>query len=181
MTTSPSELTNLAADGGAIEVSISVGGSASGWMATTEASFITLSAPSGVGSGSLTLTYAANETSEARSGMVTISTTGDEGTAATETLSLTQAGTDLASIFGVSHSKGGLVLYPNPVSGLLHISGLQGRALIRISTLGGRILRRASVSASASSIDVSDLRGGTYVVAIESGEAVPSRRLVIIK
>ena len=181
LTTSPSELTSLAADGGTIEVSISVGGSASGWMATTAADFVTFSAASGVGSGSLTLTYAANATTEARTAMVTLSTTGDEGTAATETLSLTQAGADLASIFGISHSKGGLVLYPNPASGLLHISGLQGRALVRISTLGGKIVRKAPVSASANSIDVSDLRGGTYVVAIESGEAALSKRLVIIK
>ena len=84
-------------------------------------------------------------------------------------------GNDLASIFGVSHSKGGLVLYPNPVSGLLHIGGLQGRALVGISTLGGKIVRRAPVSASANSIDVSDLRGGTYVVAIESSEAALSK------
>ena len=42
-------------------------------------------------------------------------------------------------------------------------------------------MRKAPVSASANSIDVSDLRGGTYVVAIESGEAVLSRRFVIIE
>ena len=37
-------------------------------------------------------------------------------------------------------------------------------------------MRKAPVSASANSIDVSDLRGGTYVVAIESAEGVLSRR-----
>ena len=107
LTTSPSELTSLAADGGTIEVSISVGGSASGWMATTDADFVTFSAASGVGSGSLTLTYAANETSEARSGMVTISTIG--GTPVTETLTLTQVGATSHTV-SLSTTTDGVVL-----------------------------------------------------------------------
>ena len=181
LTTVPSGLADLSAAGGAVMVNITIGGSASGWMASTAADFVTFSAASGVGSGSLTLTYAANGTTEARSGMVIISTTGGGGTAATETLSLTQVGADLASTFGVSRTEDGLVLYPNPVSGRLHIGGLQERTLVRISTLGGRIVRRAPVSASSSSIDVSDLRGGAYVVVIESSKAVLSRRLVIIE
>ena len=291
LTTAPSELTNLAAEGGTIEVSITIGGSASGWTATTEADFVSLGATSGVGSGSLRLTYAANGTTEARSGMVTISTTGgtpvtetlaltqvgatshtislstttagvvlglddgstisislpsngreavfaiDIGAGATRwtametsdtenfvsavtdmggdrenltisystntstssrtatigistegpgistsrTLSLTQAGADLVSMLGVSHSEGGLVLYPNPASDRLHIGGLQENALVRISTIGGVIVQRTDVSLESSSIDVSDLRGGTYVVVIESTEGVLSKRLVIIQ
>ena len=179
VSTMPSELTSLAAGGGTIEASIAIDGSATGWMATTDADFVTFSSSSGVGSGSLTLTYAANGTTEARTAMVTISTTG-EGTAATETLTLTQEASDVPSVFGVPRAEDGLVLYPNPVSGRLHVGGLQGRALVRISTLGGKIVRRAPVSASANSIDVSDLREGTYVVVIESSEAV-SKRLVIIE
>ena len=58
LTTAPAELTGLAAGGGTIEVTIAIDGSASGWEATEtdEADFISLSATSGVGSGSLTIT-----------------------------------------------------------------------------------------------------------------------------
>ena len=298
VTTRPSDLTSLTAEGGTIEATITIDGSATGWAATrrTEDVFITFgtggeTTASGVGNGLLMVTYAANATSEARTGMVTISTTG-EGTPATQTLTFTQLGTsssrtisvstsasgvtigpddgatisislplegasaalrievgggatgwqaeeetdehdfvsispssgsngevltitytanqsfndrnavlilravgwgspasrtlsltqaNLTSIFGVSRGEGALVLYPNPVSGLLHIGGLQGHALVRVSTLGGRIVRRAPVSVSSSFVDVSDLRGGTYVVIIESHEATLSRRLVIIE
>ena len=107
LTTSPSELTSLAADGGTIEVSISVGGSASGWMATTDADFLSLGATSGVGSGSLTLTYAANEAAASRTAMVTISTTG--GTPVTETLTLTQVGATSHTI-SLSTTTDGVVL-----------------------------------------------------------------------
>ena len=89
----------------------------------------------------------------------------------------------LAKLLGENEAtiQDALRLYPNPVSDRLYIGGLQGNSLVHISTLGGIVVQSADVSASASSIDVSNLPGGTYVVVIERSEAVPSRRLVIIK
>ena len=92
---------------------------------------------------------------------------------------VSQAG--LASIFGVSRAKSGVVLYPNPLSERLYIGGLRASAFVRISTLSGVVVQSAVVSASSSSVDVSDLRRGTYLVVIKRGEAVLSKRLVIIE
>ena len=87
---------------------------------------------------------------------------------------------DPARTLGVSHSEGELVLYPNPVGERFHIGGLQSSALVRISMLGGVVVRRAVVPASSSFVDVSDLGGGTYVAVIESIGSL-SRQLVIIQ
>ena len=161
---------------------IDLSGTATGWIASEpndDGHFLNALTAMGNDGESLTISYSENTRPSPRTTTLTLSTTGP-GTPISRTLRLTQAAV-LASTLGVFRTEGEVVLYPNPVSGLLHISGLQGRALIRISTLGGRILRRASVSASTSSIDVSDLRGGTYVVVIESSEAALSRKLVIIE
>ena len=167
----------LPSEGGSAEFTIDIGGSATGFRArevNDNENFVIIS----VSSDMLTIIYTENTATRPRMAEITLNTRPSSGSIS-RTLSLTQAG--LASTLGASGGGSDIVLYPNPVSGRLHIDGLQERALVRISTLGGRILRRAPVSASASSIDVSDLHGGTYVVLIESGEATLSRRLVIIE
>ena len=171
---------SLPSDGGSADFTIGVGGSATGWIEAADTEdFLSVSPASGSDGGMLTVSYAANPSTSSRTATITLSTIGS-GTSITRTLSLTQAAA-LAPTLGVSRGKGGVVLYPNPVSGRLHIGGLQSSILVRISTLGGAIVRRATVSSANSSIDVSDLSRGTYVVVIEKGKAVPSKRLVIIE
>ena len=168
---------------GSVSPMITIGGGAAGYEASTSEAFVTFGSArttttTSSESGDLIINYTANESAVSRTATITIRTTG-EGTPVSETITLTQGA--MAASMGVISLDEGLVLYPNPVSGRLHINGLQERALVRISTLGGRILRRAPVSFSNSSIDVSNLHGGTYVVLIESSEAVLSKRLVIIE
>ena len=170
---------SLPANGTTAALTIEVGGAATGFTAMEaedSEDFVSVVTTS---DNTLTITYSENPATMPRMATITLSTTGP-GTTISRTLSLTQA-MALAPTLGVSRGEGELVLYPNPVSGHLHLRGLQSSALVRISTLGGGIARRAFVSASASSIDVSDLHKGTYVVVIESSEAVLSRRLVIIE
>ena len=173
---------------GSLSPTITIGGGATGWRATRPAasSFISFgedstSTASGTGTGTLLINYLANEGTTSRTATITITTIGD-GTAAETTISITQAGTDeVAPSLGVASLDEGLVLYPNPASNRLYIGGLRGNALVRISTIGGVIVQRADVSLESSSVDVSSLGGGTYVVVIESAEGVLSRRLVIIQ
>ena len=176
---------------GNIESTITISGAAEGWEAVSSDAFVTFgtdrtTTASSSESGALIINYTANEDAAARTATITIRTTG-EGEAAEATITLTQQAQDqrprgdLAALLGVISQDGSVVLYPNPVSGRLYIGGLRGSAVVGISTLGGVIVRRTVVSPSNSSVDVRDLRGGTYVAVIESSEGLLSKRLVLIE
>ena len=85
VTTAPAVTTGLAASGGKLTASIDLSGGATGWTATTDDSFITLSPESGTGDGTLTINYTANNSGGVRTGSVTIATTGGTGDAFTQT------------------------------------------------------------------------------------------------
>ena len=61
LTTDPAVTTRLPVPAGTITATIDIGGSATGWTATTDDSFITLSPESGTGDGTLTISYTAKQ------------------------------------------------------------------------------------------------------------------------
>ena len=180
-------IVHLPVESGSASLTVDVRGGAEGWIAREgrdPEEFVSDVTDAGGDRELLTFTFTANESVRAREATITISTTGF-GASISRTLELTQAvAEDLetsAALLGVASSAEGLVLYPNPASDRLHIGGLRADALVRISTLGGLVAQSAAVTANSSSIDVGGLPRGAYIVVIESGEAVLSRRLVIIE
>ena len=89
--TTPGSLSALSVAGGEIRANITLSGGTTGWEATSEDAFITLSSPNGVDGEVLTITYEAN-TGIAREGLVTIMTTGGTEEAASERIIFTQEG-----------------------------------------------------------------------------------------
>ena len=110
--TTPGSLSSLSAAGGEIQANITLGGGATGWEATSDDAFITLSASSGTIGEDLTITYEKN-TDVARDGSVTIVTTGDSESPVESILSLMQ----------VSASTLSVALTPTDISALSSAGG----------------------------------------------------------
>ena len=88
--TNPIDLSILPRAMGQVTVSIDVGGSATGWSVAEDLDYLSVSPASGNGDGTATITYLASTVNTVRRGLVTVSTTGGMGTAATWDLNLTQ-------------------------------------------------------------------------------------------
>ena len=100
-------------------ITITIGGGATGWRASTGASFLSLASRSGEGSGEMVITCSANTGTFYRTGEVTITTTG-EGTVRERTLSLTQTDALAQGLFVLF--RGGLPS-PNDVGADGHSGG----------------------------------------------------------
>ncbi len=81
-----------------------------------------------------------------------------------------------------------LSVYPNPATEnvTVKVQGVEGKTIVRISTLTGKVVAESTVSANASksakqTCDVSGLVPGVYVVQIVNDKAVLSRKLVVTK
>ena len=74
----------------------------------------------------------------------------------------------------------GIKVYPNPASGIINISGTENGAIDRIiiSNSLGQIVKTIE-NPSSSSINVENLRGGYYILTLESVEFVGSTRVLI--
>ena len=184
--TTPANLTTvLGIEAGMIAAAIEIGGSATGWAASTTDAFISFgnsreSAARGEGDGTLMITYTANAEAGTRTGTISIIPTGGGAIIAARTLTLTQLG--LASIFGVDQEeKGDIKLYPNPVTDRLYIQGLQEKTMIHVSALNGISVRAALLTPEDSSIYLGDLPRGTYVVRAESRKRPSSSHLVVVE
>lgn len=71
-----------------------------------------------------------------------------------------------------------LHFYPNPTSGILNISGLQGiETMVNVFNLSGNLVKSKMLNSSLSQIDLSDLEQGIYI--IRCGNV--SQRVVLMK
>ena len=108
--TDPSDLTSLTAEGGTIDVDVTLLGSALGWSAseagTNPADFLSLSSASGVAGpdGVLQINYKGNTTTSPRTGTVTLTATGGTGTIQDTVLTITQ-------LAGAEHTLGNTPTY----------------------------------------------------------------------
>ncbi len=74
-------------------------------------------------------------------------------------------------------SEAGISIYPNPVSGNLHIE-LESESMIRILNLNGSVLYQQDHVLNKT-IDMSGFTPGVYIVQIESGDRVTKHKLIV--
>ena len=134
--TTPTALDALPATMGDVTINIDIGGDATGWRASEMANFLTLSPSSGSQDGNLTINYAANTGTSARTAEVLITTTGT-GEAATRTLTLTQSRPGVAT----------LTLTTTPAD-LTRVFREPGRFAVDVDVEGERVTWSARSSAS---------------------------------
>jgi alpha-amylase len=77
----------------------------------------------------------------------------------------------------------GIAVYPNPTTGWVHISlsrDMPSNSQFRLYDLSGKLLQTLSFSGDQLSLDTSTWPAGTYLLRIQSGDAVSTKRLVVI-
>jgi len=72
-----------------------------------------------------------------------------------------------------------LVIYPNPVSDILRLSGLERNTVITILDIHGKKVMRAFPEATTPSLDVSALPDGVYLLIAENGNEFIQHRFVV--
>ena len=77
-------------EGDAQNIVVTSGGSATGWTASSDSTFVVFTTLSGVSGGSATFTLSSNDTGSERAAEIVITTEGSLGTAVTETVTITQ-------------------------------------------------------------------------------------------
>ena len=65
-------------------------------------------------------------------------------------------------------------MYPNPAQDELNFD-LDGSAEITISAIDGRVIKSVT---GVTTVDISDLPVGTYVVTVKGGSSVSSQKLI---
>ncbi len=70
-----------------------------------------------------------------------------------------------------------ILIFPNPTSGLINISGLNHAAEVKIYSIQGTLLK--SMNRVENNIDISDLPGGVYILNLQSGDHRVFRKIVV--
>ncbi len=74
------------------------------------------------------------------------------------------------------------MLYPNPANTILHIdNGDIAMQELLLYDVSGRLLKRVSVHAAKTSLDVSDLQNGIYIIKITSPDAAFVRKIQVVR
>ena len=154
-------------------IRFNVGGSATGWRNSVtytpeNANFITLSILSNntqTGEVILTATPTAPNIGKERKARIAITTQGGIGGDASFTITITQA--EGIRPLGVSASKP-LTLYPNPMESTLTIEGISEDLQIYLHDLVGKEVFTSLLSPSKTTIDLSHLPSGMYMVTLEN-------------
>lgn len=68
-------------------------------------------------------------------------------------------------------------LYPNPTQGFVYVEAPQGTALELYDVRGGKLLN-ATVEGSAHTLDLSDFAKGVYLLRLQYGDRIETRRIV---
>lgn len=78
------------------------------------------------------------------------------------------------------NAKQGIVVFPNPASDYLSISGLSGDHTVSIHDTQGRLLKTLQQSNNAI-LDIANLENGQYIVSVEQGKALQTFLLSVIR
>jgi len=70
-------------------------------------------------------------------------------------------------------------VYPNPAKDIVYISGTEGMANVTMFDLQGRVVKQ--VSTQSSTIQVSDLPSGMYVIRIENNDITKNTRISVTR
>jgi len=68
-------------------------------------------------------------------------------------------------------------IYPNPNDGILNISGLSGSANLQILSIQGRQIQNQAIDSKR--VDLSDLPKGIYILRIDTGEKILTKKLIM--
>lgn len=79
-------------------------------------------------------------------------------------------------IINLTHLKNPITVYPNPVSSVLYLNNLEGIEMIKISNVIGETIENLNVSGNITSIDVSTLRKGLYLISFMDNNSIVSTR-----
>ncbi|MEE9350055.1 MAG: T9SS type A sorting domain-containing protein, partial [Flavobacteriaceae bacterium] len=72
----------------------------------------------------------------------------------------------------------GLNLYPNPITNVLNIDSQEEITQLSIYSLLGKLVKKVQPNETTSSIDLSDLATGIYMVKIEASEKVITKKII---
>ena len=149
---------------------------ATGWAVTITGAFVTSAPTIGGNDVDAVLTIAENTTTAERTATIVFTSTGGAGTAATQTLVITQGAKTTLS----THTKESLfTLYPNPTEGNLTVEGVTGHLQVYIHDLVGREVMTYSLTPSNKTIDVSNLPSGMYFVTLQGEDKTWTEVLII--
>jgi hypothetical protein len=84
-------------------------------------------------------------------------------------------------VTGIGKSEGnGITVFPNPVNDVLRISGASRGSVLALNDLSGRMVRNAfATEAENTTLDVSGLPKGIYILEIVSGSVVQKHKIVV--
>ena len=169
-----------------IPITFTLGGSITGWTSAitytpANANFIDLSPTEGTDLTSA-ITIMATPTINTgvdRAAIITLKTTGEIGTPATQMIVITQgARADTTTLY--SYTRVDFSLYPNPTKGKLTVEGVTGYLQIYIHDLVGREVMTYSLTPSKKTIDVSNLPSGMYVVTVQGEDKTWTEVLIMV-
>jgi hypothetical protein len=69
-------------------------------------------------------------------------------------------------------------VYPNPVTDILTVSGIQAGATLTITSLSGSIVRRQTLADTQTTLSVSSLPSGLYFVTVHSGKGTATFKII---
>ena len=140
------------------------------WTVTTKATWLKISPATGSNSQTITVTADANATGLQRKDTLVIS-----GAGITKKIAFVQ--TDrLDEIKSINNL---LTMYPNPTNGIINIktSDYKNVSNVQIFNLVGVVVKTTKLQQETSSIDLSDLSSGLYIVRIASGNNIKTQKI----
>ncbi|MFO7933481.1 MAG: Ig-like domain-containing protein, partial [Bacteroidales bacterium] len=143
------------------------------WTVTADQDWLSVSPSSGNGNGSFSVTTSENTSADARNGIITVS-----GSGIVHEITVQQEGTSL-SVGSPRNQQ--ISLSPNPVAGMLTISGIQQFGEIRVlDTAGQVVLVKENQGLSEVVIDTHNLLKGIYIVHLRGANKTLTTKFVRI-
>lgn len=75
-------------------------------------------------------------------------------------------------------TKGDMSVFPNPANNYIHINKLNKDALYTITDIAGKVVIEGMVSKQQSTIGVTDLHNGIYILNIDDGESLSTHKII---
>ena len=128
---------------------------------TSNQPWVTLSKNSINQTTTINLAVAANTTTASRTATISIAGEG----VSTQTLTVTQAAALPSALVEVENK---MLLFPNPAQEYIRVSGITQASQAYVYDVCGKLVQQALLTNSASSINVSRLKQGIYVLKIQT-------------
>ena len=167
-TPAPTSLTIGAPNGSTIMYGIFT---TSGWTATSDQGWLTVSSSSGKGYATLTFTAAANPTSSIRTAIITITYSGSRNAVHTITIVQDAGTTGINEMIDVES-----LIYPNPANNSLFFNSEIKNAVISIFDVNGKML--LNEHPESNKINISNLRNGIYTLKIVTNTGIITSKFV---